>query len=213
MQDKDKQSEANKCCRRKKTRIDLDLSATIILVKEQQRQCKAIQMHKKTHKERDFASVDSKTWEYYFQEKFKNEMEIGVPPRSNKENAFEEEEQTYEEFMQVVIELQNKKAPGPDEVGKELTKNEGEHLLQEIYRLLLAIWKEKSMPKEWEEGWITPILKKENPTKCVSYRCITLFNTAYKILTTIVRRSITKHRNQNRRYLGKIDQPQMQFIY
>lgn len=104
-------------------------------------------MKKQTQNRKAFVNLDNKTWEYYSQEKFKNGMAIEEAPVNMEENTYEEEEPTYEEFMQIVTKQKNKKAPEPHEL-----KNGGQQqLLQKIYRLIQVIWRDETMPREWEE--------------------------------------------------------------
>lgn len=59
-------------------------------------------MKKQAQKRKTFVNIDRNTCEYYFQEKFKNDMEIQEPSGNIKESASGEGESTYDEFVQVV---------------------------------------------------------------------------------------------------------------
>lgn len=47
-------------------------------------------------------------------------------------------------------------------------------LHEEIYKFIRDIWREEKMPKEWEEGMVVTIYKKEDHVDCINYRGVTL---------------------------------------
>jgi len=49
------------------------------------------------------------------------------------------------------------------------------------------------LPEEWKESTIVPIYKKDDKTDCSSYRGISLFLTAYKILSNILLSRLTPY--------------------
>jgi hypothetical protein len=55
-----------------------------------------------------------------------------------------------------------------------------------LYPLLEKIWKEDKIHKEWEEGLIIKILKKDDLSNCNNWKGITLLSTPSKILTRII---------------------------
>ena len=77
---------------------------------------------------------------------------------------------------------------GTDGIHLELTKYEGDTLLNRIYKLLVVrqIWEEKRIPEEWKETIIVPLHRRGVRDRCENYRGIALGNAAYKILSNII---------------------------
>ena len=76
--------------------------------------------------------------------------------------------------------LKNHKSPGIDQIPAELIKAGGSTIRREIYKLIISIWNQESMPEEWKESIIVPIYKKGDKTDCNNYRGISLLPTTYK---------------------------------
>jgi hypothetical protein len=91
--------------------------------------------------------------------------------------------------------LQHYKSPGTDQIPAELIKAGGEILRSEIHRLIYSIWSKEELPQQWKESIIVPIHKKGYKTDCNNYRGISLFSTAYKILSNILLARLTPYVN------------------
>ena len=98
---------------------------------------------------------------------------------------------TKNEISQAIKQLSTNKTPGPDGIPNEFYKSFPEitYLLEEIFNDYLT---NKSMPKDFKKGLILPIYKKGDPEHLKNYRPITLLNTTYKILTTILYNRLKK---------------------
>ncbi|KAL4113759.1 hypothetical protein QTP88_017332 [Uroleucon formosanum] len=59
-------------------------------------------------------------------------------------------------------------------------------LVSKITEIIKTIWKTETIPEEWKTAIICPIFKKGNSTKTENYRGISLLDTCYKILTTLI---------------------------
>ena len=106
----------------------------------------------------------------------------------------------HSEIELAIKESPNKKAPGLNSIPTELyktlhkcfTTNQKEQKLSfNIISLLLAAYNnilnsETTTKTELLEGWLCPIYKKKDRCEAVNYRPITILNSKYKILTTVI---------------------------
>ena len=75
-------------------------------------------------------------------------------------------------LLEVEIAIENLKkynSPGIDQILAELIQDSGNSLLTEIYKLVLAIWKNEMLPQQWKESLIVPIYKNGKKTNCSKY--------------------------------------------
>ncbi|KAL4154176.1 hypothetical protein QTP88_002009 [Uroleucon formosanum] len=100
-------------------------------------------------------------------------------------------EPTLDEIKTVINSLKNNKSPGEDNINSELIKLAGNHLANEIYKLIYNVWTREKIPTDWNMAIICPIFKKGDPAKVENYRGISLLDTSYK--TTKADLSTTNH--------------------
>ncbi|XP_072392477.1 uncharacterized protein [Diabrotica undecimpunctata] len=111
--------------------------------------------------------IDNRSWETHFTELYRckenPEQEVGAMEdiRDNEIGI-----PTYDEYLDIIQKIKQKRTPGPDEIPNELIKNGGEKLLTSNYNLIVKIWEAEEMPEDWKEGRIIPIFKKGEVTNC-----------------------------------------------
>jgi len=103
------------------------------------------------------------------------------------------EEPTLQEVKEILNNSRNAKAPGKDGINMELIKHGGDAIMEYIFMLIKKIWKEERMPADFEVGQIITLHKKGSQQECRNYRGITLLNTTYKILSTLMQRRLQKN--------------------
>jgi hypothetical protein len=65
--------------------------------------------------------------------------------------------------------------------------NVGGNILKlQIHVLIVKIWDEEEIPKDWRQSIIYPIHKKGDKLNCKNYRGSSLLCTSYKIFTNIL---------------------------
>lgn len=94
--------------------------------------------------------------------------------------------------MEVIRNSKNGRAPGSDKIQVEILKAGGEQLYRRLHKIICKIWNNEQIPMEWKQGVVVPIYKKGDTELCKNYRGISLLKVAYKILTTLIQRQLTK---------------------
>jgi hypothetical protein len=121
-----------------------------------------------------------KRWKEYFQDLY-GEREDRVELQTQTFVEVSEDEDipipTLEEVKYSIQKLNNNRAPGPDDLNKELFKIEENKLIGRLWKVIEKIWMEEKILKQWEEGIICPIYKKGYHLMCKNYHGISLLNT------------------------------------
>lgn len=58
--------------------------------------------------------------------------------------------------------------------------------MSKIREVFKTIWKTETIPEEWKTAIVCPVFKKGKPTKTENYRGISLLDTCYKMLTSLI---------------------------
>ena len=102
-----------------------------------------------------------------------------------------------EEVTKVIQKIKRRKAPGPDEIPIEISKELSRDNLDRLTELFEEWWKNESMPEEELRARVVLIFKKGDTNKFENYRPISLLNTFYKIFAAVLQRRNTDKHLQN----------------
>uniref|UniRef100_T1INJ7 Reverse transcriptase domain-containing protein n=1 Tax=Strigamia maritima TaxID=126957 RepID=T1INJ7_STRMM len=91
-----------------------------------------------------------------------------------------------QELNKAINKLKNGKSPGIDITINEFYKAMSKSARLIVLEILNVIWRTQVCPKEWRIGVIIPIYKAGEEADTNNYRGITLLNTLYKIMTTMM---------------------------
>ena len=91
-----------------------------------------------------------------------------------------------DEITKAIASLKENKAPGGCGIPSEVWKYGGIKLQERLYELIVDIWKEEQIPKDWKDANIIPIFKKGSRRDCGNYRGISLLSIAGKIMARVI---------------------------
>jgi hypothetical protein len=90
-----------------------------------------------------------------------------------------------------IAKLKKFKPLDSDEIPTQLIQAGGEMPLSAIHKLINSIWNEEELPDQWKESIIVPVHEKDDNADCNNYRRISLLSTSYKMLSNILRSSLS----------------------
>ena len=90
----------------------------------------------------------------------------------------EENPITMEEFEKAISRMKNGQSPGDDGLPVELLKAGGATVANKLLKIFNIAYKAEMVPLDWQEGAISPILKKGDKTVCNNHKGITLLSHA-----------------------------------
>ena len=138
----------------------------------------------------------------HFQSIFTKENEESIihyrlPESKSIEFPFESFTISKKEIMNIIADLKEDKAPGPDDIHNCVLKAAPESIsvaLEIIYNRSLMFGE---VPEDWKKGNITPVYKKGNKSNPNNYRPISLTSVISKIIERKIREKILHHLDVN----------------
>ena len=100
---------------------------------------------------------------------------------------------TMKELEYVISRLKTKKATGPDNIPNEFWKLNSDHIRKWLFRIFQLCLNLKKIPNSWKAGITVLFHKSGDENDCRNWRPITLLNTIYKVLATIISNRIQYH--------------------
>ena len=115
----------------------------------------------------------------------------------DEQNVILDSQFTTDELKKVIFNLKSNKSPGTDGLIAEIFKSSYNILSPLLLRLFNVIFISGSYPKQWSEGLITPIHKKNDLEDVNNYRGITLINVLSKIYSHLLNNRLLKWASEN----------------
>uniref|UniRef100_A0A8D9B1A7 Craniofacial development protein 2 n=1 Tax=Cacopsylla melanoneura TaxID=428564 RepID=A0A8D9B1A7_9HEMI len=145
-------------------------------------------------------TVTLKIWADHFQKLLNKQHPEDNVTHAHPHNTTTTEEEgdeipSIDEVRKALERMKNNRAPGEDGIVAELLKYGGEPVIIALTDIIEEVWTTERMPTSWSNGIICPIHKKGDIGRCGNYRGITLLDTAYKALTTIINNRIKEKSN------------------
>ena len=104
---------------------------------------------------------------------------------------------TEETVKDILDQLKESLAPGPDGIHAKVLKECSENLAQPLYLIFRKSLDEGVVPDDWKQANVTPIYKKGKKIDPSNYRPISLTSVPCKVMERIVKNSIIDHLEQN----------------
>ena len=103
-----------------------------------------------------------------------------------------------EEVKNLLKNLKDNSAPGPCGVSCKVLKECHQSFAYPIHKLLKLSFESGLLPRNWKQGNISPIFKKEKKDNPLNYRPISLTSVLCKLLEKIISKRIVEHLDTNR---------------
>jgi hypothetical protein len=100
-------------------------------------------------------------------------------------------ESSYFEVEIAILEVKGYKSPGVNQVSAEMIQAKSNALRSDIHRRFNFVWNWEELPQQWKEHMIMPSDEKGDKTDYINHREVSLFPTAYKILSNILLSKLT----------------------
>lgn len=93
---------------------------------------------------------------------------------------------TYQDVIDVLLNLKTSKAAGPDGIGPRVLKEAGVAIAAPLAKLINLSLKTNKVPTSWKRANVIPIHKKNDPKSLNNYRPVSLLNCVAKVAEKVV---------------------------
>ena len=100
---------------------------------------------------------------------------------------------TKEEVYEIMINLKESSAPGPDNLYPKVLIECAATLAQPLFEIFRESLDEGTLPDVWKLAYVSPIYKKCMKSNPLNYRPISLTSVPFKIMERILRGKIVDH--------------------
>jgi hypothetical protein len=129
----------------------------------------------------------------YFSSVFNRDVPVRPVRASDIEEKLDDIVITRRDVTQVIDDLKNGKAPGPDGIGSAILKNLKDALVKPLQKLFQLSVDTGEVPSNWKEAKVIPIFKKGSKGQTSNYRPVSLTCMVCKLLEAIIRKKVTDH--------------------
>ncbi|XP_018360405.1 PREDICTED: uncharacterized protein LOC108759461 [Trachymyrmex cornetzi] len=128
--------------------------------------------------------IEMKEWEGYFKELLGGVEGRMIRGKGKRRKQGWERDLSREEIRRATRNLKDGKAMGIDGIPNKVWKYEGE-MEEWVWKVCNEIWM-GGWSKEWKEGVVVPVRKKEQGEEVRDYREISIMPTLYKVYTAVL---------------------------
>lgn len=168
--------------------------------KDMQKWWEAVNRFRGKKKSQTCNKIKEEKWTEHFEELLNGEVESEYEEQEEEKrapwNGVNGEEESTEpkldevfsmkEIKEAIRKLGNKKAPGEDGIAAEFLKNITAEAVPWIREGVNKMWEEGYLQEGWDTALIIPIYKAGDEEKPENYRGISLLDTGYKLMTTLM---------------------------
>lgn len=142
-------------------------------------------------KARKSCPISAEAWQQFYAKLFPPSLKIEASFQDVRHPSLDQDI-TYSELRDILINSPNKKTPGPDGVSAEFYKGLPDNWIYHLVRLFNKVLESGDIPQEWAQAEVVLIYKKGDEFDPLNYRGGALANAISKLLMTLLARRLSK---------------------
>ncbi len=123
-----------------------------------------------------------------FQKVFTRKSNVEPPQRESHEVEMWKIRVNKEELLELLKNLDEKKAVGPDEVSGHIFKNCRQQIIDPVYDIIKCSVESGKVPKQWKRADIIPIHNSVNKEEPLNYRPVSLTSIVCKLCERVIKK-------------------------